>query len=455
MADSTDLAPARHQPSLFLVDLANIPFKEFIPHLEHPFFGLSTRPRREPIRYEDGRGNWLELLPTHQYGLPTIFDQDLVIYAASAIMAERKAGREIPRRLKFHTADLIEFANRSRGGRQYLQVEQALYRLTTTNLRTNIVSGKYERTDIFGIVDRASIVRRRDLAPGDSAALLGCSIVLSDWMIEAILSNRLLTLHPDYFRLRRPFDRRIYQIARKHCGKQESWQIELPKLYAKAGSSGLVRHFRQQFRDYVSRWRRNAEDPSIGPFLDYESAYDDERDMAIFHHRSAPDQARAPSAASTPTFPSGPSIRFQRAFVAEFPELDLPTMQRIWQTWSAGKPRPRNPDAAFLGFCRSWLKRRAAGEREDAADPFAGMLPGDPIHPDAMTWWQAQPPGFRHARQKDYRVVGKGKDWQFFRTDKQLIERVYRDWTGRELPKAKAEKAAEVEALPLFESLEV
>ena len=31
-------------------------------------------------------------------------------------------------------------------------------------------------------------------------------------------------------------------------------------------------------------------------------------------------------------------------------------------------------------------------------------------------------------------IVGEGMDWEFARTDKQLIERVYRDWTGRELP---------------------
>ena len=124
--------------------------------------------------------------------------------------------------------------------------------------------------------------------------------------------------------------------------------------------------------------------------------------------------------------------RTAEAFTAEFAELDQATMQKIWQTWSEGKAPPRDPQAAFLGFCRSWRNRRAAGEKEDSA--AVGMMPGDPIHPDALAWWQAQPPGFRFAREKDYRIVGEGKDWQFIRTDKQLIERVYRDWTGRELP---------------------
>ena len=257
-----------------------------MPHLEHPFFGLSTRPRREPIRYEDGRGNWLELRPYPEYGLPTIFDQDLVIYAASAILAERNAGRPVPRRLHFCTADLIEFSNRTVGGRQYMQVAAALERLTSTLLRTNIVGEKYEQTSMFGILDRATFIRRRDLGPDDPAALLGCDIILSDWMIEAILSNRLLTLHPDYFRLRRPFDRRIYQIARKHCGRQPRWEIGLAQLYAKSGSSGNPRLFRSRYKNFCARWEQNASNPAIGPFLDYDPSYDTERDMAVFHRRS-------------------------------------------------------------------------------------------------------------------------------------------------------------------------
>ena len=421
---STDLSPSRHQPSFFLVDLVAAPFKEFIPHLEHPFFGLSTRPRKEPIRYEDGNGNWLELLPMPQYGLPTIFDQDLVIYAASAIMAERTAGRDIPRRLKFRTADLIEFSNRQFGGRQYMQIEAALERLTSTLLRTNIVGEKYEQKSMFGMIDRATIIRKRDLGPDDPAALLGCEIVLSDWMIEAILSNRLLTLHPDYFRLRRPFDRRIYQIARKHCGRQPLWEIALAQLYAKSGAASPQRQFRQQFKNFCARWEQNGSDPAIGPFLDYDPSYDAARDVAVFRRRS-----RMLDAPGLPL----PDGRTEAAFAAEFAGLDLATMQKIWRTWSEGKAPPHDPEAAFLGFCRSWRNRRDEEAKGDAA-AAVGTMPGDPIHPDALAWWQGMPAEFRLDREKDYRICGEGEDWAFIRTDKQLIERVYRDWTGRELP---------------------
>jgi len=47
-------------------------------------------------------------------------------------------------------------------------------------------------------------------------------ITLLDMIIEAIKERKnVLTLHRDYFRLRKPIQRRIYELARKHCGNQE------------------------------------------------------------------------------------------------------------------------------------------------------------------------------------------------------------------------------------------
>ena len=50
-------------------------------------------------------------------------------------------------------------------------------------------------------------------------------ITLSDWMFEAIEHNNILTLNKQYFRLRKPLERRLYELARKHCGQQPKWEI--------------------------------------------------------------------------------------------------------------------------------------------------------------------------------------------------------------------------------------
>jgi len=88
----TNLVPRRHQPDLFVADLATPPLKDLAEHLEFPFFGLATQPHHDIRRFEDGRGNYIELIPS-LYGLPTLFDQDILIYCMSMAMAEVRQNR--------------------------------------------------------------------------------------------------------------------------------------------------------------------------------------------------------------------------------------------------------------------------------------------------------------------------------------------------------------------------
>ena len=68
-------------------------------------------------------------------------------------------------------------------------------------------------------------------------------------MFNAIRAQEVLTLHRDYFRLRKPIERRVYEIARKHCGQQDEWQIGLANLLKKTGSQSPLKRFRQMLRD--------------------------------------------------------------------------------------------------------------------------------------------------------------------------------------------------------------
>jgi len=83
----------------------------------------------------------------------------------------------------------------------------------------------------------------------------------------------VLTLSRDYFRLRKPVDRRVYELARKHCGEQDEWKISLELLHKKTGASSHSREFKSMIRELV----QNDHLPDYQVFL--------EDEMVIFRNR--------------------------------------------------------------------------------------------------------------------------------------------------------------------------
>src|SRR3546814_6549892 len=89
-----------------------------------------------------------------------------------------------------------------------------------------------EETRIFGLIEEAKITRKTF-----DGRMLDLEITLSDWVYRSVISKNVLTLHRDYFRLRKPFERRMYELARKHCGVKDEWKIGLELLQKKCGSN--------------------------------------------------------------------------------------------------------------------------------------------------------------------------------------------------------------------------
>ncbi|MCL4169352.1 UNVERIFIED_CONTAM: hypothetical protein GTU68_003710, partial [Idotea baltica] len=215
---------------MFICDVADAVLKDIMPQMEHPFFSLSKKPDTTIRRYVNG-DNWLEIVPTVK-GAATIYDKDILIYAISQIMAKHNRGEAISKRVRINTNDLLMFTNRGNSGDSYKRLQDALDRLDGTRIRTNINAGDEEQWDAFGLIDSASTRRKN----GIDGRLLWCEIELSDWVFQAIEQKNVLTLNRDYFRLGKPTHRRIYEIARKHCGQQKKWTIGIRKLHLKTGS---------------------------------------------------------------------------------------------------------------------------------------------------------------------------------------------------------------------------
>ncbi|MDY6981004.1 MAG: replication initiator protein A [Pseudomonadota bacterium] len=330
----TPLLPDRHQVGDFFVcDIFDAAPKGDMASMEHPIYSISTKPDRRIRRYENGH-NYIEIQPSAK-GLATVHDRDVLIFCISQIMAAVNQGCRVERTVRLKAYDLLVATNRPTGGESYARLKDAFERLRGTTIVTNIITGEEEITEGFGLIDRFRIVREtRD------GRMLDIEITLSDWVFNAIRSNEVLTISRDYFRLRKPLERRLYELARKHCGTKASWKISLELLQRKCGSNSSSREFRRLVSMIV---RDDAEHHHIPDYsLGLEGEY------LVFQSRgTVPDKGKLPDHGAT-IGPLDPDTYETARALA--PGWDVYVLEQEWRAWMTEPPR--NPDAAFLGFCR-------------------------------------------------------------------------------------------------------
>ncbi len=172
---------------------------------------------------------------------------------------------------------------------------------------------------------------------------------LSDWVFRAIQHSEVLTLHRDYFRLRKPLERRIYEIARKHCGRQAEWRISLEKLQSKCGSNSTLKEFRRLVGAIVEEDMKHSHMP------DYSIGFEDDSDMILFRNRgSIPEAVAYDSRRLEMRSPSPQAFEMARLVA---PGWDIYQLEQEWREWIT--EMPRDIDAAFIGFCRKWFEKRS------------------------------------------------------------------------------------------------
>lgn len=332
------LLPIRHpQGELFLCDLGDVPLKDDTASMEHPIFALSTKPDKS-VRVYEHNGNKLTVTPSVD-GLATIYDKDVLIFAISQIMEAKNQGLPYSKKVTFNAMDFLRFSNRMTNGRGYEGLNDALKRLRGTNLETNIETNDERQIEGFGLIDKYHI--RTQLNDGTVTAW---GITLSDWMFNAIEANEVLTLHPDYFRLRKPLERRLYEIVRKHCGTQKEWKIGVELLLKKTGSQTTLKKFRQLLKPIME----------ADHLPDYSAQYaGEDNEFVIFTNRRH----------EVKKIVSGRIVLQTETYAKAreaAPSWDIYYLEQEWRSWmnDSGKGAPENPDAAFLGFCRSWYKRK-------------------------------------------------------------------------------------------------
>ena len=216
------------------------------------FFSLDTsRSRTETLRYQDGDVS-IEVR-AGPMGMATMADKELLIYIAS-LMVEKMNHGEAPSPVFTFTAhDFFRVCGTAAAGTAYERIKSALDRLQGTQVRTNIETGGEGRDEWFSWIKAARLDYRK--TSNGKRTLKSVTVELCDWLHRAILKdNRVLTYDRKYFELT-PLERRLYEIARAHCGHQRGFRMNLEKLRLRVGVESDLRRFKYDLKKIADSGR--------------------------------------------------------------------------------------------------------------------------------------------------------------------------------------------------------
>ena len=272
----TPLLPDRYlQPDLFIPSLFDVSLKGDYGSVSYPIFTLKPGvPKNEKSRLYDRNGIKCEIFPS-KFGYATIHDYDVLIYAISYCIRHHDRGNPLPNKIRFQAYDFLKATNRATGGNNYENLKKSLNRLAGTLLNTDIRYGGTQYWQAFHLLESAYIVR-------EEGRILEIEIKLSDWTLDAIQHKKILTIHPNYFRLRKALERKLYTIALRHCGTKKIIKLGLDTLQEKSAARGPIWEFTETLKEIIE----SDEEHNHLPEYQYSIAERNGKEYAVIKNKS-------------------------------------------------------------------------------------------------------------------------------------------------------------------------
>jgi plasmid replication initiation protein len=362
--ETEGMAALREQMEVVTLDVEKYAFRRTLVTFEHPFFsmaherGVVTRDYKLKNKHGDV---FIDVTSSH-HGMPTVYDQDVLVFCLSQLAAMQKQGEPISQLVRFTGYSILTALGWSTGGKDYERLRDALDRLRGMEIKTNIPSEKNSTERLVKtftlITDWGAKVH------ADTGHMEYIEVGLSRWLFAAAVTGNLKSVHEGYFRLT-PLAKRVYELCRKHCGEQAKWEISVKQLHHKSGSGSLLKVFR-------SRLKALCADEN---FPGYSLAYRPDDFLVVTPKPNAPKAmvgrsptivaakpvislTRAKSAATAPanadashwaaTWEPRPGERrnLDAVYSAENGH-DIPAALEAYRLVMVGKPRPANVCADF------------------------------------------------------------------------------------------------------------
>lgn len=253
------------QLDFFVPQLSETAIRDEIHLMEVAPFTLSKRESRTKLVYTNLNGMNLTITCNPDYGMMTAHDYDFVLMMMSHLNAKanewrpafsrwKKGGQlgDAPKKpsrvFRPHTNDIIKFMRRSKGGRNYAEVEAMLDRLKNCAGKIERTGRRKRRAGSFSFIDQYSVISR-----ADTGNILQVEITVPDWIYEGIVREEaptLLTCDPDYMLVQKPLGKFLYRTARLKAQKEDD-TMALNELHARSGSRAPLKEFNKELTTYL------------------------------------------------------------------------------------------------------------------------------------------------------------------------------------------------------------
>jgi plasmid replication initiation protein len=241
------------QLEIFGVSAVDPPWRDNRDAMEYPFLSLQKK-RTRPINYRKGNVH-LSIAADVRFSIATIWDWDLIIFAASHLNDAIEAGLSPSPRIRFVPYDCLRQLGRSTGGKDYWELAQSIRRLRATLVITNIRqddgAGEEQPFSWLASYKIPKRYTRSAITPespdGEPDPARPWEIELPLWLYNAILRRRdILAVHPDYFRLKGGLERWLYRLARKAVpdkAEVPAIHFRMDTLHERSGTTRPLRMF--------------------------------------------------------------------------------------------------------------------------------------------------------------------------------------------------------------------
>lgn len=242
--------------------------------LEHPFFSLSNKKDVNPRNYQSNDGRVTIRVYPSNFGMPTIKDKDWLIYTVTLIREAMSIGK-MGLQNQSIILDIWNFlvaTKRGDGSQQYKDALNSLRRLYGVWIETDIKTDGERSIEPFRLIEHFKVIENTK-----TGKISSVEIKLCDWLYRSVLNAKceMLSIHRKYFELE-GINRRLYELARKYCGRQPFWKVGIETLWQKSGSQGSLKEFRRKIF-------KNQQD--LGAIPDYRVQLKPSVDQIIFYSK--------------------------------------------------------------------------------------------------------------------------------------------------------------------------